>query len=58
MNAIEKIRVIVVNGSKESKEDAPDYKTNPSQRIIAVGGLALSRGLEECHANLTGVYNI
>jgi hypothetical protein len=45
MNAIEKIRVIVVNGSKESKEDAPDYKTNPSQRIIAVGGLALSRGL-------------
>lgn len=45
MNAIEKIRVIVVNGTKESKEDTPDYKTNPSQRIIAVGGLALSRGL-------------
>lgn len=45
MEAIEKIRVIVVNGTKESKEDAPDYKTNPSQRIIAVGGLALSRGL-------------
>ena len=43
--AIEKIRVIVVNGTKEAKEDAPDYKTNPSQRIIAVGGLALSRGL-------------
>lgn len=45
MGAIEKIRVIVVNGTKESKEDTPDYKTNPSQRIIAVGGLALSRGL-------------
>ena len=45
MSAIEKIRVIVVNGTKESKEDTPDYKINPSQRIIAVGGLALSRGL-------------
>lgn len=45
MSAIEKIRVIVVNGTRESKEDTPDYKTNPSQRIIAVGGLALSRGL-------------
>lgn len=45
LGAIENIRVIVVNGTKESKEDAPDYKTNPSQRIIAVGGLALSRGL-------------
>lgn len=45
LSAIEKIRVIVVNGTKESKEDAPDYKSNPSQRIIAVGGLALSRGL-------------
>ena len=39
------IRVIVVNGSKESREDTPDYKKNPSLRIIAVGGLALSRGL-------------
>lgn len=45
MNAIGKIRVIVVNGTRESRDDAPDYKTNPSQRIIAVGGLALSRGL-------------
>ncbi len=45
LNAIGKIRVIVVNGSKESKEDTPDYKTNPSLRLIAVGGLALSRGL-------------
>ncbi|MBR5168495.1 MAG: Z1 domain-containing protein [Salinivirgaceae bacterium] len=39
------IRVIVVNGSKESREDTPNYKKNPSLRIIAVGGLALSRGL-------------
>ena len=45
LNAIGKIRVIVVNGSKESKDDTPDYKTNPSLRLIAVGGLALSRGL-------------
>lgn len=39
------IKVIVVNGSKESREDTPNYKKNPSLRIIAVGGLALSRGL-------------
>ena len=45
LNASGKIRVIVVNGSKESKEDTPDYKANPSLRLIAVGGLALSRGL-------------
>ena len=45
LNAIGKIRVIVVNGSKESKDDTPDYKANPSLRLIAVGGLALSRGL-------------
>jgi hypothetical protein len=45
LQAIEKIRVIVVNGSKESKEDTPDYKQTPSLRLIAVGGLALSRGL-------------
>ncbi|MBO7054308.1 MAG: Z1 domain-containing protein [Bacteroidales bacterium] len=45
LRAIESIRVIVVNGTQESKGDTPDYKTNPSQRIIAVGGLALSRGL-------------
>ena len=36
---------VVVNGSRESREDTPDYKRNPSLRIIAVGGLALSRGL-------------
>lgn len=41
----EKIHVIVVNGSKEAKEDTPNYKKDPSLRIIAVGGLALSRGL-------------
>lgn len=38
-------KVIVVNGSKESKEDTPNYKKYPSLRIIAIGGLALSRGL-------------
>lgn len=45
LKGIENIRVIVINGSKESKEDTPDYKANPSLRLIAVGGLALSRGL-------------
>lgn len=45
LDAIEKIRPIVVNGTKEAKEDTPNYKLNPSLRIIAVGGLALSRGL-------------
>lgn len=38
-------KVIVVNGSRESREDTPNYKTNKSLRIIAVGGYALSRGL-------------
>lgn len=41
----EKPKVIVVNGTKESREDTPDYKRNPSLRLIAVGGFALSRGL-------------
>lgn len=41
----EKPKVIVVNGSKESREDTPNYKKHPSLRLIAVGGLALSRGL-------------
>jgi hypothetical protein len=43
MNAIEKIKVVVVNGSKQSS--SLDYRTNKSLRVIAVGGLALSRGL-------------
>ena len=33
----------MVNGSKQS--DSLNYKDNPSLRVIAVGGLALSRGL-------------
>lgn len=41
----EKPKVIVVNGTKESREDTPDYKRTPSLRLIAVGGFALSRGL-------------
>ena len=43
LNAIEKILVLTVNGSKHSGR--LDYKTNKSLRVIAVGGLALSRGL-------------
>ena len=43
LNAIEKILVLTVNGSKQSGK--LDYKTNKSLRVIAVGGLALSRGL-------------
>ncbi len=43
LRAIEKIQIIVVNSSKSSSK--LDYKTNPSLRLIAVGGLALSRGL-------------
>ena len=43
ISAIEKIKVMVINGSKGSNK--LDYKTNKSLRVIAVGGLALSRGL-------------
>lgn len=43
LNAIEKIQVLTVNGSKQSGK--LDYKSNKSLRVIAVGGLALSRGL-------------
>lgn len=39
---IPKMNIIVVNGSSASKLD---YKSNPSLRVIAIGGLALSRGL-------------
>lgn len=41
--ALEKIEVKMVNGSKQSA--SLNYKENPSLRVIAVGGLALSRGL-------------
>lgn len=43
LTALEKIDVRMVNGSKQSA--ALDYKENPSLRVIAIGGLALSRGL-------------
>ncbi|MEG1400773.1 Z1 domain-containing protein [Bacteroides sp.] len=43
LKAIEKIQIVVVNSGKDSSK--LDYKTNPSLRLIAVGGLALSRGL-------------
>ena len=41
--AIEDIKILVVNGLKSSGK--LDYRGNPSLRVIAVGGLALSRGL-------------
>lgn len=41
--AMEKIEVKMVNGSKQSA--SLNYKENPSLRVIAIGGLALSRGL-------------
>lgn len=41
LNAIEHIEILVVNGSRGSNK--LDYKT--TKRVIAVGGLALSRGL-------------
>ena len=43
ISAIEHIQIVVVNGSKNSGK--LDYKANKSLRVIAVGGLALSRGL-------------
>lgn len=43
LNAVKDIKVVVVNGSKGG--DKLDYQKNPSLRIIAVGGIALSRGL-------------
>lgn len=43
ISAIEKIKILIVNGSKTS--DKLDYKSNPHLRVIAIGGLALSRGL-------------
>ncbi len=41
--AVSNIKVVVVNGSKNSSK--LDYKQNKSLRVIAVGGMALSRGL-------------
>jgi hypothetical protein len=43
LTAIDKIQVIIVNSAKDSMK--LDYKKYPSMRIIAIGGLALSRGL-------------
>lgn len=43
LSALEKITVKMVNGSKQSS--SLNYKENPSLRVIAVGGLSLSRGL-------------
>lgn len=43
IKASEKIETRVVNGSKMSQKI--DYEDNPSASIIAIGGIALSRGL-------------
>lgn len=43
INSISNIKILVVNGSKQSNK--LDYKANPTLRVIAIGGLALSRGL-------------
>ena len=43
LKAISTIQVMVVNGTKGNAK--LDYKKNPSLRVIAIGGMALSRGL-------------
>lgn len=43
LSSIEPIQVVVVNSKKDSGK--LDYKSNPSLRAIAIGGLSLSRGL-------------
>ena len=43
LSSCSKIEVTVVNGGKSSGR--LDYKSKPNLRVIAVGGLALSRGL-------------
>lgn len=43
ISAIDPIKVMVVNGGKSSGK--LDYRLNKGLRVIAVGGLALSRGL-------------
>lgn len=43
INAIKNIKIVMVNGSKQSAQ--LNYSQNKSLRVIAVGGLALSRGL-------------
>ncbi len=43
IGAIQDIKIYVVNGSSSSSK--LDYEANPSLRVIAIGGLALSRGL-------------
>lgn len=43
ISAIEDIKVMTINGSKSSNQ--LDYRVDKSLRVIAVGGIALSRGL-------------
>lgn len=42
-SACENIQIMVVNSAKNS--DKLDYEQNPNLRVIAIGGMALSRGL-------------
>lgn len=44
-NSCKNIRVALVNSSRESKDNPLDYKNERGTRVIAVGGLGLSRGL-------------
>ena len=43
LDSCEKIQIMVINSSKES--DKLDYNKNPDLRVIAIGGLTLSRGI-------------
>ncbi len=43
LESVSNIKILVVNGSRTSGK--LDYKENKSLRVIAIGGLALSRGL-------------
>lgn len=43
IHALEQIKIVMVNGSKDSQ--SLNFKEEKSLRVIAIGGLALSRGL-------------
>ncbi len=43
LDSCEKIQIMVINSTKES--DKLDYNKNPDLRVIAIGGLTLSRGI-------------
>lgn len=43
LDSCENIQIMIVNSSKEA--DKLDYEKNPDLRVIAIGGLSLSRGI-------------